>query len=75
MMTLLFILAGVTCILIWPWVYVLYVRSARTSALKQYAMLFGPVAMLFAGYMYYATQQTELSSEACGLSKLYEQWQ
>jgi hypothetical protein len=74
MMTLLFILAGVTCILIWPWVYVLYVRSAHTSALKQYAMLFGPVAMLFAGYMYYATQQTELSSEACGTIVAYQSY-
>lgn len=60
MMTLLFILAGVICLLVWPWVYVLYVRSAHTSVLKQYAIL-------FAGYLYYATQQTELRSEACTL--------
>lgn len=74
MMTLLFILGGVICLVVWPWVYLLHVRDTQTSVLKQYAMLFGPAAALFTGYIYYSAQQTEIRSEACGTVVAYQSY-
>ncbi|OTG90965.1 hypothetical protein [Acinetobacter sp. ANC 3813] len=74
MMSLLFILAGVICLIVWPWVYVLYVRSAQTSVPKQYAMLFGPAMALLVGYFYYSAQQTVIRSQACGTIVGYQNY-
>ena len=74
MMTLLFILAGVICIGVWPWVYLLHVRDTHTSVLMQYAILFGPAAILFTGYIYYSAQQTEIRSQTCGTVVAYQSY-
>ena len=74
MMTLLFILAGVICFIVWPWLYLLHFRSVETQTLKQYVLLFGPAVALQAGYIYYSSQQTDIRSEACGTVVAYQRY-
>ncbi len=74
MMALLFVLAGVICLMIWPWIYLLNYRNAQISGFKLYLMLCGPTAVLLVIYIYYAAQQTEIRSQSCGTVVGYQSY-
>ncbi|WP_180010476.1 hypothetical protein [Acinetobacter sp. YH16037] len=74
MSNFLFILGGVICLMVWPWIYLLHFHSTQTSVLKQYAALFCPAATLLAGYFYYSSLQTDVRSKACGTIVSYQRY-
>lgn len=74
MSNFLFILGGVICLMVWPWLYLLHFQSVKKSVLKQYAALFGPAATLLAGYIYCSSLQVDVRSEACGTVVAYQSY-
>ncbi|OTG73187.1 hypothetical protein B9T26_08860 [Acinetobacter sp. ANC 4169] len=72
MFKLLFILAALLCLVVWPLIYLLHYQKQNTNAFKLYMMLLSPASILLGIYLMFSVQQKDSHSKACGVVQAYQ---